>query len=59
MIYLKILIYCDTIKKKKFEELKKKSNKNIKVIKEEWLTQIIIDGGKIPEIEDFSVTIEE
>ncbi len=50
-----IMINCDKMKKKEFEELKKKSNKNIKVIKDEWLTKTVIDGGKIPEIEDFLV----
>ena len=50
-----IMINTDKMKKKKFEELKKISNKNIKVIKDEWLTQTVIDGGKIPEIEDYLV----
>ena len=54
-----IMINCDKMKKKEFEELKKKSNKNIKVIKDEWLTKTVIDGGKIPEIEDFLVKIFE
>ena len=49
------MINTDKMKKKEFEELKKISNKNIKVIKDEWLTQTVIDGGKIPEIEDYLV----
>ena len=50
-----ILINKDKMKKKDFKELKRKTNKNIKVLKDDWLTQTVIDGGKLANINDFLV----